>query len=148
VRSLWQSEWRADLATRMRRIDPETKPRWGRMNAAQMAAHVNDAIRMASGDLTVRSMGTPLRYPPLKQLVIYVAPIPKGVPTAPELIARLDRAQWAEGGAAFPGLLERFASRDPSGPMPDHPAFGTMSARAWGVLAWRHADHHLRQFGV
>jgi len=148
VKTLWQEEWRAELAERLRRVDPETKPRWGRMNAAQMAAHLNDAIRMASGDLAVRSVGTPLRYPPLKQLVIYLAPIPKGVPTARELIARVDRAQWAEESAAFPGLLERFAVRGPSAPMPDHPAFGRMSARAWGVLAYRHADHHLRQFGV
>ena len=29
-----------------------------------------------------------------------------------------------------------------------HPAFGKLSPRAWGVLAWRHTDHHLRQFGV
>jgi hypothetical protein len=148
VKTLWREEWRAALAERLRRINPETKPRWGRMNAAQMAAHLNDAIRMASGDLAVRSVGTPLRYPPLKQLVIYLAPIPKGVPTARELIARVDRAQWAEESAAFAGLLERFAARGPAAPMPDHPAFGRMSARAWGVLAYRHADHHLRQFGV
>ena len=31
---------------------------------------------------------------------------------------------------------------------PDHPAFGALSRRAWGVLIYRHMDHHLRQFGA
>ena len=30
----------------------------------------------------------------------------------------------------------------------EHPAFGRLARRAWGVLAYRHLDHHLRQFGV
>jgi hypothetical protein len=29
-----------------------------------------------------------------------------------------------------------------------HPAFGRMSHRAWGVLGYRHLDHHFRQFGI
>jgi len=29
---------------------------------------------------------------------------------------------------------------------PEHPAFGALSRRAWGVLIYRHMDHHLRQF--
>jgi hypothetical protein len=31
---------------------------------------------------------------------------------------------------------------------PEHPAFGRMSRRVWGVLGYRHLDHHFRQFGV
>ncbi len=31
---------------------------------------------------------------------------------------------------------------------PEHPAFGTMTARRWGAIGYRHTDHHLRQFGV
>jgi len=26
--------------------------------------------------------------------------------------------------------------------------FGRLSAKQWGVLMYRHVDHHLRQFGV
>jgi len=26
--------------------------------------------------------------------------------------------------------------------------FGVLSGREWGVLQCKHADHHLRQFGV
>ena len=29
-----------------------------------------------------------------------------------------------------------------------HPFFGKMSAKEWAILAHKHIDHHLRQFGV
>jgi hypothetical protein len=38
---------------------------------------------------------------------------------------------------------------DASGaPWLEHPAFGKMSDRAWGVQIFRHMDHHLEQFGA
>ena len=44
--------------------------------------------------------------------------------------------------------LARLASKSPTEVWPEHPAFGSLTHRAWGVLKYRHADHHLRQFGV
>ena len=29
-----------------------------------------------------------------------------------------------------------------------HPLFGSMSRREWGVVTYKHVDHHLKQFGV
>jgi hypothetical protein len=45
-------------------------------------------------------------------------------------------------------LLERFAARDEIQEWPAHPAFGQLSRKDWGVLVYKHIDHHLRQFGV
>jgi Protein of unknown function (DUF1569) len=30
----------------------------------------------------------------------------------------------------------------------EHPLFGTLSPTEWGTFSYRHADHHLRQFGA
>ena len=30
----------------------------------------------------------------------------------------------------------------------EHPKFGPLTQSEWGRLAWKHRDHHLRQFGV
>jgi hypothetical protein len=146
--SLWQPAARAQLRARLAALRPDATPQWGRMNAPQMLAHVNDALRMATGDLPVAARKLPVRFPPLKQLMIYVLPFPKGVPTARELLARGDGAQFAQETAAFPGVLERFASWPAGTRMPAHPAFGALTRRAWGVLAYRHVDHHFRQFAV
>ena len=146
--SLWQSDARSGLLARLSRLGPDTPPRWGRMTCPQMLAHLNDASRMATGELPTAPRRGPMRHFPLKQFIVYVMPIPKGVPTARELLARIDRAQFEQEVAAFPASLGRFASRPPDAPMPAHPAFGVLSRRAWGVLAHRHIDHHFRQFGA
>jgi hypothetical protein len=148
MRSLWQPGARARLRARLAALRPDAPPLWGKMNGPQMLAHVNDALRMATGALEVAPRRLVLRYPPFKQLMIYVLPIPRGVPTARELLARIDRAQFAQEAAAFPEMLEQFADRALGARLPPHPAIGPLTRRAWGVLAYRHVDHHFRQFGV
>jgi hypothetical protein len=69
------------------------------------------------------------------------------VPTAPELLARAP-TDWAANLAELLASIDRFAGRDATIAWPDHPAFGRMSGRQWGVLSYRHVDHHLRQFNV
>jgi hypothetical protein len=44
--------------------------------------------------------------------------------------------------------VKRFVAHGRSGRWARHPAFRPLSAHAWGVLTWRHADHHLRQLGA
>jgi hypothetical protein len=118
------------------------------MNAAAMMAHVNDALRMALGDLPVKSKNLPLRYKPIRHLFIYYLPMPKGAPTAPELIARCDGASLEDERQAFAALLDRCGRVAPGAKLGEHPAFGNLSYDEYGALIAKHTDHHLRQFGL
>ena len=146
--TFWDDATRADICQRVERLSADHKPLWGKMNAAQMLAHLNDAMRMATGELTAAPKNTPFRRWPMKQLVVYLLPWPKGAPTAPELLARMDTADLKVEQAAFRQLAERLASKAATDTWPEHPAFGALSHKAWGVLEFRHADHHLRQFSL
>jgi hypothetical protein len=112
-----------------------------------MLAHLNEALRLPIGDLVLPPKRSATRHPPLKQLVVYWLPIPRGVPTAAALLS-VEPLPWSDRVARFARLLELFAAKPRSDRWPDHPMFGRLSPGAWGVLAGRHADHHLRQFGV
>ena len=147
MKTIWNEADRRALQNRLHSLNAGSRARWGKMNAPQMMAHLADALRMAVGDLPCQPKNVPLRYPPLKQLVIYWLPWPEGAPTAPELISRVP-ASWPGEVADVAGLLERVARQPPDVPFAEHPAFGRLSRRAWGVLIYRHTDHHLRQFGV
>ncbi len=144
----WDSSFRAALADRVKRLNADAKPAWGKLNATGMLAHVNDSYRMALGELYVKPKNLPIRFTPIKQLIIYVAPFPKGAPTAPELIARCDSANLADEQKAYVELLARLAAVTPQTKLQDHPAFGKLTHRAYGVLIARHTDHHFRQFGL
>lgn len=145
--SMWNERDRAALTERLRHLDPRHPAAWGKMTCPQMVSHLIEALRMAFGELAPTPRHLPLRYPPLKQLVVYVLPIPRGVPTASELLSRVP-ADFPRDVAQLTALIGRFAAIPPDFRWPEHPAFGKLTRRAWGVLAWRHADHHLRQFGV
>lgn len=147
MKSLWRSDTYLDLRRRLARVEADRRPLWGRMNAGQMIAHLDDWMGMAIGENTVRMYRLPLRYPLVKQLAIYCMPVPKSFPTTPELLAR-QPGEWAKDVVHLIATFERFRARDPKGRWPGHPAFGSMSGRAWGVVAYRHTDHHLRQFAV
>ena len=112
-----------------------------------MLTHVSDWMLMASGDLPVAAKKAVLRYAPIKQVVIYLLPFPKGVPTARELLARAP-SEWGLERDSFRERVESFDKLYEKPDWPDHPIFGQISPRAWGVLGYRHTDHHFRQFGV
>ena len=136
---------RERLATRVRALAADATPRWGRMNVSQMLAHCADALRNATGELPIALVRVPLaRTWLVKWLMIDVLPLPKGAPTARELRARAPVSIAHERDA----LLERFAPSHGPVSWAPHPLFGTLTPVQWGRLAYKHLDHHLRQFGV
>lgn len=147
MKTIWQTADKEELLARLAKLNSESMPHWGKMNCAQMLAHVADGMRMTLGDLPCRPKRGPLKFWPLKQLIIYWLPFPKGAPTAPELIARAADG-IEEERAAVRVMLERMAASSARQDWPAHPAFGQLSAQDWGALVYKHLDHHLRQFGV
>ena len=118
------------------------------MTVAGMLAHLNDSFRMVTGELDVTPKHLPLRYPPLRQLVVYLLPFPKSAPTAPELMARVTTAELGPEQHDFHAWMERLGHITSDSQLVPHPAFGNLSYKEYCVLIARHADHHLRQFGV
>ena len=147
MKSIWQEESRREIGGRVGTLSWDRPAAWGKFTAPKMVCHLADSLKMAMGDLKVARKNLPIRYPPLKQLIIYWAPFPKGAPTAPELLAREPR-EWSRDLGDVQELLERAASARTTDTWPEHPAFGKLSTRAWGVLIYRHMDHHLKQFGA
>jgi hypothetical protein len=145
--SFWDDGAPEAMVARVRRLTPGQKATWGRFSCLQAVVHLADACRLYLGELECAPKHSAIRYAPLKQLIIYMLPFPKSVPTAPELLAR-QPGEWRAEVDDLCAMLARLAAARQRVDWPDHPAFGKLSRRAWGVLAWRHTDHHLKQFGV
>ncbi len=146
MNSIWDKASRDNLERRLDQLNPGAPAKWGKFTAPQMVTHLNESLRMALGEVKCKPRNSPLSKFPLKQLIIYVAPFPKGAPTAPELLAGQPQ-EWNGEVSRFKELLNRFATGSHAR-MPEHPAFGKLSRNAWGRLGYRHIDHHLRQFNV
>jgi hypothetical protein len=139
----------AQLNQRLDALSPDKQPSWGKMNAAQMMAHVNVQFLMSEG--TFPSQPAPVRFMMrllIKPMVVGSKPYKKNSPTAgvfkvaeaqdfeeqkQKLIQHLNQV-LTRGEAYYNGLSS--------------PAFGKMTAKEWDVLFYKHLDHHLQQFGV
>lgn len=139
---------RAAISDRLRSLQASSTRRWGSMDVVGMLRHLQLSARMALGELEVPSANKRVfQMFPLKHLIIYVFPFPKGAPTAPEL--KPDVAESLdEERAAVLELLERIGKGPREGAGPAHPLFGPLSRREWGVATYKHTDHHLKQFGA
>jgi hypothetical protein len=139
---------RAAIDSRVRSLSASSTARWGSMDVAGMLRHLRLASLMALGEYSVPSANKRVfQVFPLKHLILYVLPFPKGAPTAPAL--KCDAAaSFEEERAGLLEVLERIGTGLRDGMGPAHPLFGPLSWREWGVVTYKHTDHHLRQFGA
>lgn len=145
--SLFVDKDRDALFLRIRSLGPASARHWGHMSPNAMLLHLGNSARMALGELPVKPKNRPaFRRFPLKHLMLYVVPFPKGVPTARELLPA-EPGEFEGERERLLALLARLAGGPRDGMGPAHPLFGPLSRREWGVLTLKHADHHLRQFG-
>jgi Protein of unknown function (DUF1569) len=148
MHSILNENDRAEISMRVQSLSPSSTRRWGTMNVVGMLQHLRLSARMTLGELPVPSKNKRVfQVFPLKHLILYVVPFPKGAPTAPEL-KPVNVASLEEEREALLELLDRIGTGPQEGVGPAHPLFGPLTWREWGVATYKHADHHLRQFGA
>jgi hypothetical protein len=146
--SILNEDNRNEIIRRMQSLSASSTRRWGSLDVVGMLQHLRLSARMTLGELQVPSSNKPVfQMFPLKHLILYVLPFPKGAPTAAELKPG-DATSFEEERTALLELLERIGTGPNEGTGPAHPLFGSMTWREWGVVTYKHADHHLKQFGA
>jgi len=140
---------REAILRRVAGLSPTSPRHWGQFSVRGMLCHLQQSTRMALGELPVKPSGNrAFQVFPLKHLLLYVVPFPKGAPTAPELLEGVPGTDFETDKALLADLLTRVGLGPQEGPGPVHPLFGPLSRREWGAATYKHTGHHLRQFGV
>jgi len=152
MKSLFNTGCRQELLARVRRVRPDTPRLWGKMTAAQMICHLNDAFLGVMGDKPLEIPRGFTIWPVLKYVALYSpAKWPQGVPTRPEMDQLAGSGTPpTEFGCDVRKLLEsmeRFTRQPRDFQFRPHPMFKTMSEGQWMRWGYLHVDHHLRQFG-
>ena len=146
--SILKDSERADIVRRLQSLSASSTRRWGSLDVVGMLQHLNLSARMTLGELPVASSNKRVfQMFPLKHLILYVLPFPKGAPTAAEL-KPAEASTFEAERAALLEMLERIGTGPREGSGPAHPLFGSMTWKEWGVVTYKHADHHLKQFGA
>jgi Protein of unknown function (DUF1569) len=139
-----------EIQHRLAGLQPGSAKQWGKMSLAQMLAHCSKGLEMATGELRPpraligRIVGRLVKRAALGNN----KPMMRNSPTSKELVVEDDR-DFSVERARLSGLIDRVAASGPAG-CTNHPHafFGPLTAEEWGILMYKHLDHHLRQFGA
>ena len=134
------------LVNRVHTLTPEHVPVTGTLTAHCMLCHIADQLAAALGEIPGNPRASFFSRTVGKWFVLYApVQIPFGkVKTVPEMLTTRP-SDWNFNLARFEMLLVRLAQVSHVAP---HSVFGPLSHKQWGILAAKHIDHHLRQFGV
>jgi hypothetical protein len=148
ARSIFDAAARDRLLARLAQLRPDSPRQWGKMTPNEMVCHLEDALRCATGEQPTRPKQTFMSNRFLRWLIIHVIPWPKGKAQTVREMQLTRPAEFNADRERLQNSLRSAASRGATAPWAVHPAFGDLRGPAYGVLIYRHFDHHLRQFGV
>jgi hypothetical protein len=145
---------RTKLVRYLQQLDPATPPQWGKMNVQQMIEHyAGDAIRNASGRLKIDTIVTPpANLQRMRDFMMSDKPFKENTknpllgedPAPPRY-----RTVQAAIGALQQELIYFFETFEKNtGLVTRNPFFGDLNFEENVQLLYKHALHHLRQFGV
>lgn len=149
MKTLFQKDAVDEIISRINELTPSSQRLWGRMNVEQMLAHCSVGLETAIG----------LKFYPqlfmgkligrfFKSFGIGERPINKNSPTNPAfIITKTMEFEKEKENLIF--LAKQFSeggeTKCTSNP---HSFFGKLTPNEWGMLMYKHLDHHLKQFSV
>ena len=145
---------RTKLVPCLQRINPATQPQWGKMSVQQMIEHyAGDAVRNASGRLKFDNIMTPPeRLEAMREFMLSDKPFKENTknPLMGEEPASLRyQTIQAATGALQQELIYFFEAFEKNPQLVTrNPFFGDLNFEQNVQLLYKHALHHLRQFGV
>ncbi len=143
---------RSEYANLLRQIDPATERRWGKMNFQQMVEHMSDSVRIGNGRDPHQLQVPEESVAKMQAFVMSDKPFRENTPNRllPEEPVAVRNATL-EGSIdelqqEIDYLFEVFEGQPGKTIM--NPFFGALDFNLWITLLYKHAWHHLRQFGV
>lgn len=150
MKSVFTPETTAECIERIQGIHAESQPLWGKMNAAQMLAHLNVAYDIAFDKVEVKNnffMKFILKKM-IKPMVTNEKPYKKNGPTSPAFLISDERDLEKERQNLISNIqqVETLGKDHFEGKI--NPSFGQLTSQEWSNMFYKHLNHHLTQFRV
>jgi len=137
---------RDGLISRINTLNGDSIAQWGKMNGYQVLKHCTLFDEMVQGKIKFKR--APLGYLfgkiALKSFIGDESPVRKNSPTIPGLLVTEKDGDVGAQKKQWIVLINAYA--DFTNPAFTHSFFGKLTREQAGQLAYKHIDHHLRQF--
>lgn len=146
VKNLFDPAVKQDIIVRINKLNAQTQRQWGKMDVAQMLAHLQMPMGVGLGVHKIpRSFLGRIVGPLIKPILYNDKPFKRGLPTDKSFIKK-DPHEFEKEKQALLKMVNDFKEEN----LIDspHPIFGKLTKEQWSRATWKHLDHHLQQFGV
>jgi hypothetical protein len=146
MKTVFDKATRDELISRINALNENSKAGWGRMNLYQAVKHCSlwDEWMQSDKENKQAFVGRLFGKIALKKVLNNEAPLARNTPTLAEFRIKetagdiaFEKNKWATQMAEYAHF---------SHPIVFHTFFGKITKEQAGQLAYKHADHHLRQF--
>lgn len=150
METLYDAAVRDSILARIEALRPDSPRGWGKMDVAQTMAHCSLGVEAATGDAVLESNFLAKLIGPLfKKWMLGPKPFSKDSPTHPQLVLNTAQCDFDRERARLLAIVRRFHDLGPVHAAKYRHAFvQKLTGDEWGVLQFKHLDHHLRQFGA
>jgi len=139
-----------ELITRINLLAPDTKAKWGKMDAAQMLAHCNVTYELVYESKHAKPNGLAKFFLKafVKNLVVNEKPYDRNSRTAPVFIVK-DPKNFQEEKTRLINYITKTQQlgADHFDQKESH-SFGPLTKVEWNNMFYKHLDHHLAQFDI
>jgi hypothetical protein len=148
MKSVFDASTREELVNRIKSLSQQSNSQWGKMNVFQMLKHCTLHEEMVLGKKKIKRVlpGRLFGKMILKRVLKDNSPFGKNSPTSPILKTTNESGDIEYQKAEWINRIEQYANYN--NPNFVHPFFGSMTKEQIGFFAYKHNDHHLRQFGA
>jgi hypothetical protein len=148
--NIFSSEVTLQLVGRINQLSETSRPKWGKMDAAQMLAHCNVTYEMCFENKHKKpgAVKAFLLKTFVKKLVTNETPYKHNSQTAPEFLIKSSKDFQAEKTRLINYLEKAVEFGGASFHNKDSHSFGKLNTTEWNNMFYKHLDHHLTQFNV
>ncbi len=152
-KNIFNPEIRKEIQQRILLLRSDSRPKWGKLTAPQMARHLAEACRIGLGEIHVPDQSNFITRSLVKWLFLANVKPPgreKGkIQTFPQVDVVALGISVADTEAEINNYLNTVDRLIGATNLSStHPLFGKMNRDDWGLLTYAHADYHLTQFNL
>jgi len=147
VKDLFDPDVKKDILNRIDKLTPESRPQWGKMNVAQMLAHLQMPMGNALGVHTLpRTLLGRIVGRIAKPGMYSEKPFKRNLPTDPSFVMTGNEKDFEKEKQGIIAMINDFKEENIKNEI--HPFFGRLTKQQWSKAMYKHIVHHLDQFGV
>ena len=151
MENIFLKEVTAEILNRINKLNPNSKPLWGKMTVAQMLAHCNITYAYTYEPEKFKKPNFFLRFilkNIVKKYVVSPKPYKHNSRTGPDFIIADERNFEMEKEKLVQNIIRTQQLGEKHFDGLENHSFGKMSAKEWNTMFSKHLNHHLTQFGV